>query len=97
MLTIQARVQDGTIIPREPLTWPNGTEVDVTLHPTDPDDIFDDTPESIARWFALLEATPFPTLTDAEWAAWQQRRLEDREWEYARAAEREKAFEAVSK
>ena len=47
-----------------------------------------DSPEAIARWIATVEAIPPIEISDEQWAAWQKRRQEDREWEFAHEEER---------
>ena len=97
MNSITATVQDGVIVPREPLIWPNGTEVEVSALPNGDatelrgmtEEEQGDSPEAIARWLAELDAIPTPIMSDAEWAAWEQRRREDKEWELSHQAERE--------
>ncbi len=97
MTTISGTVQDGVIVPREPIDWPNGTEVyvaknEMTLYDEmmDNDPVLGTSPEAIERWLAEVEALPIPTMTDEEWAAWEKRRREDKEWELAHAEERAK-------
>lgn len=95
MSTITGTVQNGVIVPREPIGWPNGTEVyvaksELALYDEmmENDPVLGTSPEAIARWLAELDALPVPTMTDDKWAAWEQRRREDKEWELARAEER---------
>jgi hypothetical protein len=90
MTTLKATVRNGRI-------EPDGAEIEVILlTPASPptlrgmtEEEQGDTPEAIERWIATLEAIPAPTMSDDEWAAWVQRRREDREWELARTEERE--------
>ena len=96
MTTIRTIVRDGRIRLDEPLDLPEGSEVEVTLRPLNgemgltgmTDEEQGDSPEAIARWIAEFEAIPAPIMSDAEWEAWQKRRQEDREWEFAHEEER---------
>jgi hypothetical protein len=97
MSTIMATVRDGVIVPREPLDWPNGAKVGVTLLSDDnepelrgmTEEEQGETPEAIAKWLAEWNAIPTPIMSDEEWSAWEQRRREDKEWELSGQAERE--------
>lgn len=89
MTRISATVRDGLIVPREPLDWPDGTEVDVSPADAATDDERPDSPEEIEAWIASWNAIPTPVMSDEEWVAWERRRKENREWELSRAVERE--------
>jgi len=80
------------IVPSEPFDWPDGTEVEVSA--VERDDETPDSPEEIARWLAAFAAIPPLEMTEEEWAAWEQRRRDDREWELAHAEERAKKIQA---
>jgi hypothetical protein len=88
MTTIDATVQKGRIVTREPVEWPDGAEVRVTLCEPD-EDIFGDSPESIARWLALAASIPAPTISDAEWEVMQSERRAARDREQAETPVRE--------
>jgi hypothetical protein len=97
MIAISGTVQNGVIVPREPIDWPDGTEVFIALSELALyDEMMDHHPvlgtsaEAIARWQAEFESLPVPQMTDEEWVAWEQRRREDKEWELAHAEERHK-------
>jgi hypothetical protein len=97
MTTLKATVRNGRIELDEPFDLPDGAEVEVILlTPANPptlrgmtEEEQGTTPEAIERWIAILEAISAPAMSDDEWAAWMQRRREDRGWELARAEERE--------
>lgn len=90
MTRIAATVRDGLIVPREPLDWPDGTEVEVsTVADRIDDDERPETPEEIEAWIAAWNAIPTPVMSEDEWAACERRRQEDREWELAHAEGRE--------
>jgi len=95
MTTLQATVQDGRIVPNTPLEWPDGTELVVTLRPSEDGDVHGDSPEAIARWLILANSIPAPTISDQEWEAMQQRRREYRDWQIANAPARRKSLLAV--
>lgn len=96
MTIIKSTIHDGRLRLDEPVNLPEGTEVQVIVNPlsqavpprplTDEDQ--GDSPEAIARWIAYFESLTPPVMSDIEWAAWEQRRREDREWELAHEAER---------
>ena len=92
MTSIAATVRGGMIVPSEPFDWPDGTEVEVSA--VERDDETPDSPEEIARWLAAFAAIPTPVMTEEEWAAWERRRRDDREWELAHAEERAKKIQA---
>jgi len=92
MTSIAATVRGGMIVPSEPFDWPDGTEVEVSA--VERDDETPDSPEEIARWLAAFAAIPTPVMTEVEWAAWERRRRDDREWELAHAEERAKKIQA---
>ena len=81
MTRIAATVRDGLIVPREPLDWPNGTEVEVSpVAGGMADDDRPETPEEIEAWLAAWNAIPTPVMSEEEWTAWERRRLDDRGW-----------------
>lgn len=100
MNTIKAIIHNGRLKLDEPVDLPDGSEVEVLLHVASElplPELFGmseeeqgETPEEIERWIAEVEAIPAITMSDEEWAAWEQRRKEDREWQLANAVEREK-------
>lgn len=94
MTTITGTVRNGLIVPSEPFDWPDGSEVEITRRPAAnehpaPEGEQASSPEAIEEWLAALDAIPTPAMTDQEWAAWEQRRREDKEWELAQAGVRE--------
>jgi len=104
MTTHMTTVRAGRIKFDEPSDLPDGSQVEVTLRPTVSEftdfgmteEEQDTSPEAIERWIAALETIPAPVMTDEEWASWNTRRKEDREWEFVRAKDREsKLFGAL--
>jgi hypothetical protein len=97
MTTITTIVRAGRIQLDEPSDLPDGSPVEVTFRPAttiqSPFGMTEQeqgtTPEAIERWIAILDAIPAPVMTDEEWSAWNARRKEDREWEFANEAARE--------
>ena len=95
MSTIIGVVRDGLIVPREPVDWPDGTEVEVTLRSADSlpelqgmtEEEQGDSPEAIARWIAAMEAIPTPTMTEKEWAAMEEDDRRPRFWTLHRKLE----------
>lgn len=67
MMTMRAEIQNGCIVPEHPVTWPNGTLVDIVTHDVEDEDIHGDSPEAIARWIAIAESIPAPEITEEEW------------------------------
>jgi hypothetical protein len=103
MTTFKATIHDGQLQFDHPLNLPEGAQVEVIVRvmPLAPEergltlqDIESDSPEAIERWIAYMDSIPAPTMTDEEWETWQQRRREDREWEFAHAAEREQRIDS---
>lgn len=99
MFTFKATIQNGRLRLDEAVDLPEGTEVEVEVCCADPEleeslhPLHGNTPEAIARWLALHDSRESPAMTDEEWEANQKRRREDREWELANAAEREKRLQ----
>jgi len=97
MTTITTVVRAGRIKVDEPSDLPDGSPVEVTFRPTTPsqapfgmtEEEQGTTPEAIERWISTFEAIPAPVMTDEEWSAWNARRKEDRQWEFANEAARE--------
>src|SRR5437868_7262885 len=100
MENINAVVRDGRIETEEPLDLPNGTKLVVRRRSDARDDDeshltpdeWDDSPEGIKAWLELHDSLHHyehrPLFTPEEFAAWQQARKEQREWEFAHADER---------
>lgn len=99
MSAVYGKVVGGKVVVDVPDEWPEGTEVRVDrLDPEDelPDDE-DGSPEAIARRLAIMDRRvgAGPWLTPEEYAAWEQRRAEQKAWELARwDEENEKARKA---
>src|SRR5688572_18586390 len=97
MTTVTGTLRSGLIVPNQPLDWPDGAEVAITLKPafeaielrgmTEAEQ--GDTPEAIDRWIGELNAIPTPAISDEDWAAWEQSRRDDKRRELAHAEERE--------
>ena len=91
MNTITATVQDGVIVPREPLAWPNGTEVEVTALPSEDaseprgmtEEEQGDSPEAIERWLAEFRSIPPLSMTPEEEAEWIADRKAQRDFDRA--------------
>jgi hypothetical protein len=102
MNIFKSTIRDGRLRIDAPLDLPDGSEVEVIVHPLSADDELrgmteeeqGDTPEAVERWIRELESIPAPTMTEEERAAWHQRRREDREWEFAHEAERERRIQS---
>lgn len=86
MTRIAATVRDGVIVPREPIDWPEGTEVEVSAVS---DDDRPESPEEIEAWIAEWNAIPTPTMTEEEWAAFEADRKAQRDYDMAMAPIRE--------
>lgn len=104
MTTLMTTVRAGRIKFDEPYDLPDGSQVEVTLRPTESglaafgmtEEEQGTSAEEIQRWIAALEAVPAPVMTDEEWAAWNARRREGRELEFSQEKEREaKLFGAL--
>jgi hypothetical protein len=67
MIAIQAELREGRFVPLEPRDWPEGAIVNVACEQENTDNIFGDSPEAIARWVALAESIPTPTMSKEEW------------------------------
>lgn len=85
---VRGKFVDGKIVLEAPPDWPDGTEVSVEPSAESdglPDDE-DGSPEAIARRLALMDRRvgAGPWLTPEEYAAWEQRRAEQKAWELAR-------------
>jgi hypothetical protein len=97
MTTITAVVRSGRIKVDEPSDLPDGSAVEVTFRPATaiqaPFGMSEEeqgtTPEAVEQWIATFETIPAPVMTNDEWSAWNTRRNEDREWEFANEAARE--------
>jgi predicted DNA-binding antitoxin AbrB/MazE fold protein len=92
MTRISAVVQGGVFVPREPIDWPDGTEVEVLS--VEHDDEQPDSPEEIARWLAEFHSIPPMEMTAEEEAAWDAARKAHRDVAAAGAAAR---IEAIRK
>ena len=103
MTIIRSVIHNGRLQLDEPVNLPDGSQVEVIVHVTSSLPLpalvgmteveQEETPEEIERWIADVESIPPITMSDEEWAAWQQRRKEDREWQLADALEREKRLQ----
>jgi hypothetical protein len=78
-MTIQAIVRNGQLELPQPLDLPDGTVL--TIPVPERDDEKEDSPEEIERWIRWYESFEPVVFTDAERAAWEKARKEDREWE----------------
>lgn len=83
MSAIKGVIQDGQVVLPGPIGLPNGTEVEVV--PVDPVENDDGpmSPEEIERVLALMDQMQPLEMTDAELAAWEAARQEQKEWEKA--------------
>ena len=103
MTVFKATIHNGNL-PFDPiLNLPEGAQVEVVVRVVPLaskecgltlEDIESDSPEAIARWISYYESLTPPVMSDEEWEAWQQRRREDREWEFAHAAGRERRMQS---
>ena len=97
MTTIKTTIHNGQIQFPLPASFPEGAEVEVTVRlasalpepPGNTDEEQGDSPEAIAKWLAYFDSLTPAAMTEAELAAWEQRRREDREWELKNLPERE--------
>lgn len=85
MKTISATIENGVIVPCEPLKWPHGADVVVTVREPheegvagEEDDPLGDDPACIERWIDHMENTPFVAFTDDEWEAMKKERQEEK-------------------
>ena len=97
MSSIKGTYTHGQIILRQPVAWPEGTEVLVepvteeTLGVREED--WPQTPEAIAQHLALMDEMEPLEMSPAEEAGWQADREAQRDYEKARFAERARQIE----
>lgn len=103
MNILKSTIRNGRLLIDAPSDLPDGSEVEVIVHPVASGETLrgmteeeqGDTPEAIERWIRELESIPVPTITAEQREAWQQRRREDREWEFAHDAERHRRIQGL--
>lgn len=81
MSAVLATWRNGTLLPHEPVDWPEGAELRVELAEEDPDR--QETPEEIEQWIAEYKALPKLDMTEAEINAFYKYLAEKKEWELA--------------
>lgn len=69
---IKGTIENGRIVPSEPIRWPNGTEV--AIDALEEDRLQGDDPESIADWIAWYQSLEPLIMSPEEEAAWRDER-----------------------
>jgi hypothetical protein len=85
---IKGVFRNGQIVMKEPVDWPEGTEL--RIEPADEptsyglrDEDWPTTPEGIARHLALMDQIQPLEMTPEEEAEWEAARKERKEWDLA--------------
>ncbi|HYV38711.1 MAG TPA: hypothetical protein VE988_23705 [Gemmataceae bacterium] len=101
MITILATIQNGQIVPRQPVDWPEGTEVEVSLIKPKgeklgmTEDEWPTTPEGIAALLKRMDEAEPLEFTPEEEKAWEDDRKARREFELNNFDKRSKMIEGL--
>ena len=92
-MTVHAIWKDGNVVIEEPVSWPDGCQLEIRpstnlLSEVDEDEREATDPEAIARWIAEFDSIPVFEMTSEEEAEWQAARNAQREFELRTFEER---------